>query len=107
MERQPGRNLTAMFWILWSFIIFVSVVDGYLAIRHRHEILEFEMNPLGRVLLHQGGGITGLVVAKFVGTVLACALLVVLQRTSPRLNLIVVSLLAALQFALLLYLLLA
>ena len=106
MERQAGRKPTALFWALWSFIIFVSVVDGYLAIRHRHDILQFELNPVGRVILQQGGGVVGLLSVKFAGTVLACALLLLLQRVNARLNLLIVSLLAALQLALLLFLLL-
>jgi len=99
--------LVAIFWALWLFIILVSVFDGYLAIRHRSEILELELNPVGRALLTQCGGVSCLVAAKFTGTVIACAVLLLLQRTKPRLSIVVVSLLAGLQLALLLYLLLA
>jgi hypothetical protein len=47
-----------------------------------------------------------LLAAKFTGTVIACALLLLLRRVNARLSWIVVSLLAGVQFALLLFLLL-
>jgi hypothetical protein len=107
METRPGRIVARLFWTLWLFIILVSVFDGYLAIRHRRELLEFELNPIGRFLLSQCGGVSCLVGAKFAGTVVACAALLLLQRTKPRWSIVVVSLLAGLQLALLLYLLVA
>jgi len=107
MRTQTGRRFTALFLGLWLFIIFVSVVDGYLALRHRRDIAEFELNPLLRVLVQRCGGVSCLLAAKFTGTVIACASLLLLQRANARLSLVVVSLLAGMQFALLLFLLLA
>ena len=106
MRTQTGRKFPVLFLGLWLFIIFVSVVDGYLALRHRRDIAELELNPLGRVLLQRCGGVSCLLAAKFTGTVIACALLLLLRRVNARLSWIVVSLLAGVQFALLLFLLL-
>jgi hypothetical protein len=107
MPRQSGRKLAVTFWALWLFIIFVSVVDGYLAIRNRQHLLEFELNPLGRALVAHCGGVACLVAAKFLGTIIACSLLLLLWRANSRWTLLVVSLLAGLQLALLLFLVLA
>lgn len=108
MATNPGRRLATVFFGLWLFVIFVSVVDGYLAYRNRHQMLIFERNPWGRALIEWNGGrVWYLLAAKLAGTVVASAVLLVIYRASPRLGVVVVSVLACLQLGLLLYLILA
>jgi hypothetical protein len=89
---------------LWSFIAFVSVHDGYLAVLLRSQLRDHEVNPLGQWLLQLGGGVWLLVVTKGVGTVLACAIMLLLFRMNRRLAWCAVLALAALQLCLLVYL---
>ena len=44
--------------ILWGFIwiLLVSMIDHYLAIKFQESILEFEWNPLGVFLIHLDAG---------------------------------------------------
>ena len=102
----PVDRRTATFFTLWLFIIFVSVVDGYLVLRHRHEIQWFEQNPVGRALIAWNQGrVWYLLSAKFAGTVVACAALLLIYRASKRIGLVVGVGLAGFQLALLLFLL--
>jgi hypothetical protein len=108
MAPREARWQTALFYGAWLFIILVSVFDGYLALRHRHVIRAIELNPVGRALIDSNGGaVWHLLTAKFVGTVIACAIVLLIRRASARLGLIVVFALALFQFSLLLYLLFA
>ena len=62
----------------------------------------------GQVLIASNGGdVWYLLAAKFVGTVIACAVVLLIRRASTRLGLIVALALAFFQFSLLLYLLFA
>jgi hypothetical protein len=98
----------AAFALLWLFAILVSVVDGYLAIRYRHELHKTELNPLGRLLIQMNGGqVWMLVGAKFLGTIAAATVVLLLYGRRPRMGMAVVTALAGLQLALLLFLLLA
>jgi hypothetical protein len=110
-EATGGVNRGARGWLfagLWLFICGVSVIDGYLAYRHRHHILTFELNPIGRLLIvWNGGGVTYLLAAKFIGTVIAGAILLLLWKGSAQLGLVVAGVLAAGQLLLLLFLLIA
>lgn len=108
MATQEDRKFATLFFGAWLFVILVSVVDGYLALRHRHYLRALELNPFGRVLIESNGGaVWYLLAAKFVGTVVACAIVLLIWRFSARLGLIVALSLAALQLCLLLFLLFA
>jgi hypothetical protein len=107
MADHDSRRATMAFGTLWLFVIFVSVVDGYLVVRHRHDMLKFELNPLGRALIHWNDGrVWYLLSAKFAGTVVACAAMLRLFHYRRGLGLIVAVALAAFQLGLLLFLLL-
>src|SRR5438093_6919804 len=97
----------ALFAALWLFLIFVSVFDGYLAVRFRHELHQTELNPLGRLLIQLNGGqVWLLLVAKFVGTVAAATLVLLIYGRRPRVGMTVAGIIAGLQLGLLLFLLL-
>jgi hypothetical protein len=81
LERPQPREW--LFYGLWLFIAAVSAVDGYLVFRHRGLILSVELNPLGRKLIEWNGGHVGLLLAaKFAGTVVVCAALLLVHRQS-------------------------
>src|SRR5256885_10422039 len=106
MGIQTNRRLTICFYALWLFVIFVSAVDGYLALRHRHDMLSYELNPWGRMLIRWNDGqVWYLLAAKFAGTVVACAAMLVISRANFRLGLVIASALAVAQLGLLLVLL--
>lgn len=108
--RMPGsvaRTVGTIFLLLWLFVVFVSVFDGYLVLRYRQLIETTELNPVGRALLALNRGqIWYLLGAKFTGTVIAASVVLLLYDRRPRLGLATVAALAVLQLALLLYLLL-
>ncbi len=102
----PSSRQWVMFAVLWLFVIFVSVLDGYLAIRFRHELHETELNPVGRWLIQLNGNqVWLLVAAKFAGTIAVAAILLLLFSRRPRLGFATTCLLAAFQLWLLWYLL--
>ena len=97
-----------LFVLLWQFVIFVSVYDGYLVLRFRHLLHQSELNPLGLLLIELNGGqVWLLLAAKFMGTVAAATATLLVYARRPRAGLTVASALAALQLWLLLFLLLA
>lgn len=105
MQESGAKAKLALFFGFWLFIIFVSVVDGYLVVRHRDDLLRSELNPVGRYLiLLNGGRVWGLLGAKFAGTVVACSLLLLMYGKNTRLGITVAAALAALQLCLLLFL---
>ena len=105
-DRFPQRQI-ALFVLLWLFVIFVSVFDGYLVLRFRHEMHRNELNPLGRLLIQLNGGQVWLLLAtKFIGTVAAATVVLLLYGRWPRLGITVASVVAGLQLCLLLFLLL-
>ncbi|MBW8884648.1 MAG: hypothetical protein JF612_07695 [Planctomycetia bacterium] len=86
----------------------MSVFDGYLGVRFRHELHQTELNPVGRLLINLNGGqVWLLLVAKFVGTVTAATIVLLIYGSRPQLGLTIAGVLAALQLALLLFLLLS
>ena len=92
---------------LWLFAIFVSVFDGYLAIRYRHELHETELNPVGKLLIDLNGGQVWLLVGlKFLGTVAAATLVLLIYGRWPRTGLAIAAGLATCQLGLLLFLVL-
>ena len=104
---QVLRRPTVLFAVLWLFLIFVSVFDGYLIVRFRHELHKTELNPLGRLLIQLNGGQVWLLLAsKFLGTVAAASIVLMIYGRRPRLGMTIAGVLAALQFALLLFLVL-
>jgi hypothetical protein len=108
MATREARWQQVLFFGAWLVVILISVVDGYLALRHRHMLRTIELNPLGRALIDSNdGAVWHLLAAKFAGTVLACAAVLLIRHARPRLGLVVVLALALFQFSLLLYLLLA
>jgi hypothetical protein len=107
MKRSmPGSRQLILFVALWLFVIFVSVLDGYLAIRFRYELHDTELNPIGRWLIHLNGKqVWLLVAAKFAGTVAVAAALLVFYSRWPRFGFTIAALVAAFQLWLLWYLL--
>lgn len=104
--RIPPRQFF-VFLLLWLFVIFVSVYDGYLVVRFRHEMHQTELNPLGRMLIRLNGGQVWLLLAvKFAGTVATAAVVLLLYGRWPRAGLTVASVVAGFQLWLLLFLLL-
>jgi hypothetical protein len=104
-DRLPQR---IAFALLWLFIIFVSVFDGYLVLRFRHELHATELNPIGRMLIQfNDGQVWLLLAAKFAGTVVAAAVVLLIYGRWPRVGITIASVVACLQFCLLLFLLLA
>jgi hypothetical protein len=102
---SPASDYHRVFQALWLFIIFVSVIDGFLVYEHRMFITTNELNPMGRALLFLNeGDIWYLLSAKFLGTVAACSLLLLIHRYYRQAAIIVASAVAAFQLALLLFL---
>jgi hypothetical protein len=102
------QHPAALFIALWLFAIFVSVFDGYLAVRFRHELHQTELNPLGRLLIQLNGGqVWLLLAAKFAGTVAASTLVLLIYGRRPRVGMTIAGIIAGLQLGLLLFLLLA
>jgi hypothetical protein len=103
-EGAPSHARNALFVVLWLFIILVSVVDGYLVLEHRSHLVE--LNPQGRLLIQLNEGkVWYLLGAKFLGTVTACAVLLVIYRNAPRAGIAIAVVIALLQFCLLMFLL--
>lgn len=97
-----------VFLALWLFVIFVSVLDGYLALRYRDMLWLHELNPVGRALLRLGDGhVWPLLAAKFSGTVIAASLALWIFEQRPRWGITIAAYLALAQLCLLLFLLLA
>jgi hypothetical protein len=95
----------SLFWFTWTFIIFVSVLDGYLLVHTREVIEDFEKNPAGQFLLSISAGKVWLfLLSKFLGTVIASAVLLVMYEKRKRLGLMVAIAIATFQFRLLLHL---
>jgi hypothetical protein len=108
MSNRSSHRLFSLFVGLWLFVIFVSVFDGYLVVRYRHELQQTELNPLGRLLIRLNGGqVWLLLAAKFAGTVVAATLVLLIYGRWPSVGITVASVVAGLQLCLLLFLLLA
>jgi hypothetical protein len=108
MARIFARNRTTVFLALWLFAIFVSVFDGYLALRHRSTLPTEELNPVGQMLIALNGGqVWYLLAAKFAGTVVAASLVLLIHNSYPKWSLPIATAVAGAQLSLLLFLLLA
>ena len=100
-----AKSDAALFSALWLFIILISVVDGYLAFRHRGVMRAVELNPLGRELIAWNDGrVWYMLVAKFIGTVIAGSALLIIRSRNQQLSTIIVGAIAFLQLCLLLFL---
>ena len=99
-----GIRSVALFVALWLFLIFVSVFDGYLCVRYRHELHKTELNPIGRLLIQLNGGQVWLMLAaKFLGTVIAATIVLLIYGRRPRLGITIAGVLATVQLGLLLF----
>jgi hypothetical protein len=104
-RRRKSAVRDMAFLLLWLFIATVSVHDGYRALLNRHVLEHMEQNPLGRLMLQlDSGDVTLLLAAKTAGTVGACALLLKLYWSNPRLGLRLCGVLALVQLLVLVYL---
>lgn len=93
------------FAVLWLFIAFVSVWDGYLTLSLRYQMRLGELNPIGRALIElNGGDVYYLLTAKLLGTTAALAWLMLLYEQNRRRGFLVACGVAAFQLALLLFL---
>lgn len=110
MTRSFPVGWTRLDWCFaaaWLFVVFVSVYDGYLVLTNRHLMLSAELNPFGLFLIKLNRGrVWYLLAAKCGGTILACSVMLLLYWRKPRVGMIVAGALAALQLALLLFLVL-
>jgi hypothetical protein len=87
------------------FVLFVSVFDTLLTIRFEDQMMQSELNPMGRALLALNSGeVWYLIAAKGAGTILAASIVLVLYWRRARLGLTVVTGLALFQLGLLLFL---
>ena len=107
-----SRSVSSAF-STWSFffagillyVCAVSVYDGYLVLRTGDMIRDFELNPVGLLLIDCNGGDPSLfLVAKTVGTLMVIGLLSALNHRSQRLARPVAFTLAAFQSGLLIFL---
>jgi tryptophan-rich sensory protein len=105
MDQAAAGRQAALFGGLWMFIIVVSAIDGFLVWQYRQQILNTELNPWGRFLIFANGGDVWFMLAvKFIGTVVACGMLLLIRQWSIRLGLVIASAVAGLQLCLLLFL---
>jgi hypothetical protein len=106
MKKWAADRYFYLFAGLWLFVIFVSVLDGYLAVRYRHELHSTELNPLGRWLIRLNGNQVWLLVAlKFAGTIVAATAVLLIHARWPRTGMTIMLALAVFQLWLLCFLL--
>ena len=87
------------------YVCAVSIYDGYLVVRTGDMIRDFELNPVGVLLIDCNGGDPSLfLIAKTIGTLLAVFMLGALNRRSHRLARPVAFTLALFQSGLLIFL---
>lgn len=100
-----ASKMNVVFALSWSFVIFVSVLDGYLLMHTREVIGDTERNPVGLALLAINGGQVWLFLSlKLIGTILASMWLLVIHRKNPRRRLMIAISLACFQLGLLIFL---
>jgi hypothetical protein len=94
-----------MFPGLWLIITGVSTIDMYLTVRYRDDLFYGELNPMARLLLQIDNWDPSLLIgAKFLGSVLVLAFLMLLYQQNRRVGLIVSGALASFQLVLLMFL---
>ncbi len=80
---SPFSTWSFFFAGILLYVCAVSVYDGYLVLRTGDMIRDFEMNPVGLLLIDCNGGDPSLfLVAKTLGTLLVIGLLSALNRRS-------------------------
>jgi len=104
MKEQPKHTVLKVF--LWLFVIIVAAIDVYFAIKLQDSLLEFELNPIGKVLITMDDGSVALFMAsKFFGTVVALAAVPVINyKYGNRWALIYITIAAVIQMLLLYFL---
>ena len=95
--------------VLVDFLCFVigtiSAIDLYWIGKTRSVIAEHEQNPVGTYLIGlDGGDVSLFMAAKFAGTMLALYIILTLKRLKFRHTILIASLIAFAQIALLIYL---
>lgn len=86
-------------------IAVISFYDALLVFHHRAVILDFERNPVGRLLIEmQHGDVTAFLIAKAAGTLVVVSVLALLRRYCQRYAYPVTGSITAFQFGLLGYL---
>jgi hypothetical protein len=88
-EARVSRQFPAWSFFFAGILLYVSAVsvyDGYLVVRTGDMIRDFELNPVGQLLLDcNDGDPTLFLIAKTVGTLLVVFMLTALNRRSERL----------------------
>jgi hypothetical protein len=85
--------------------MYVSVWDCFLTLIYRNQLQITELNPMARALIElNGGGVTYLLVAKVIGTILVTSILAAIYEHYPRRAFAIAGPIAGFQFALLLFL---
>ncbi len=93
------------FWVLWSFIGCVSLLDAALVLVYAERILEMEENPVCRLLIElDPTGFSYFLPAKLAGTVLVLVLLRLIDRFMRNRAALITAAVAAYQAGLLMYL---
>ena len=96
------------FFVMWLFVIAVSVNDGYWLLANRSVMHDVEQNPVAQWLIHTSGGDIWLLLAlKAAGTICVASFLLLLHPLRPRHAWTICATIAAFQLALLAYLYLA
>jgi hypothetical protein len=93
------------FVVMWLFIVFVSVHDGYLVVANRAVMQVAEQNPAGRWLIQRNAGDVWLLLAvKAAGTLAVASILLVLHWLRPAVAQFACAVVASFQAGLLAYL---
>ncbi len=94
-----------LFGSAWFFVVFVSIVDGYLLLECRDVIAQTELNPLGIALLALAGGQVWLfLLLKLLGTIIVSTLLLAIYHRHRGVGFCIAMVIAGFQFVLLAYL---
>ncbi len=106
IDQQTAGAWHMLFFAVWLFIIFVSVLDGYLMVIYADEVSE--LNPLGQLLINWNEGrMWYLLTAKFFGTIIVCSFLRVAYTNCRQLGMSLTMIIGMCQSGLLLFLFLA
>ena len=82
-SRMCSRDL--VYALMCAGIGVISFYDAVLVFMHRRIILDFECNPMGRLLIEmQQGDVTAFLVAKMLGTLIVLGVLAFLYRRFER-----------------------
>lgn len=101
---SPRWLLRQVFFTAWLFVIYVSVTDAFLLLQSQEVIADMERNPVGLALIQLADGVWLFFLLKLVGTLVASTLMLLLFWATPRRATTVASILAGLQFTLLMFL---